>query len=223
MHSAVKEIAELFSRIPPDLDTIDQLIGQSTLTKEELAYLACCLGDQCFGEYGDALNPEVKTITLDHMNSNFLVPSLKLLLKHGLDPNTVSDDRNVMWALRFADAPYVGANALKLLLEAGGDANHYIPAEGEGLFSSVSFDVSYDYDEYDALELHLVHQWLLLMAYGGCYSDGTIPLKMSTGYDVTIFKDFQNYDFHISRRSDEWGDWTMKIFDVHTNKCVATW
>ena len=223
MRSAVKEIAELFSRIPPDLDTIDQLIGRLALTKEELAYLACSLGDQCFCEYYDALNPDVKTITPDHMNSNFLVPSLKLLLKHGLDPNTIYDDENVMWSLSFVNAPNVGANALKLLLEACGDPNHYIPAEGEGLFSSVSFDVSYEYDEYNALGLHLFHQWLLLMAYGGCYRDGTIPLKMNTGYDVTIFRDFQNYDFRISRHSNKWGDWTMEIFDVHTNKCVATW
>jgi len=220
--SNIDKAKELFAAIPPDWETIRRMLAESDFTKEELALIAVDAAESCFCEYSDALNPEVEDITVDTMHSSYLVESLRILLDYGLDPNIVVDDENVMWQAQWIDAPNVGPAALRLLLENGGNPNHLIPAEGESLFDYIAFKVSYD--EYMHEYFHTVQFWLVLMAYGGCWRNGSIPLTMLGDNKVEIFKAFESFDYTIEPLPQEpgkYGCWIMHIFRTDTNEEVA--
>ncbi len=220
----VKQINELFEKAPFDLSGIRQLLSCRKLTESELAELAVGFTKQCFGEYYDALDPEIESVTIENMHSNHIIGAISLLLEFGLDPNTIVDDDNVMWNSMWIDAPHMAASVLKLLLENGGNPNHFIPSEGESLFEYISFKVSYD--EYTHEYFHTVQCWLLLMAYGACWQDGEIPIKMLGGKTVEIFKDIDLYDYEIEPLPQEpgkYGCWIMHIYNVETTEEVAVY
>ena len=222
MGNVLEGAKALFAAIPPDWEKIQDVLSTSKFSKEELALIAIDVTDNCFCEYSDAMNPEVEDVTIDTMHSNYLIDSLQILLDHGLDPNTVVEDENVMWNTQWVDAPDVGAAALRLLLENGGNPNHLIPAEGETLFDYVAFRVSYD--EYLHEWMHTVQCWLVLMAFGGCWHNGNIPLTMLGGNLVGIFKSFEDYDYTIEPLPQEpgkYGCWIMHIFRIETQEEVA--
>lgn len=218
----VELLKELFSSIPPRWDEIRAVLSSRSFSKEELAILAYDVADNCFCEYRDALDPEVEDVTPDMMHSNYLLDSLRLLLEYGLDPNINVKDKNVLWTLQWVDAPNVAASALRLLLEHGGNPNHSMPSEGDTLFEYVAFKVSYD--EYTHDYFHTVQFWLVLMAYGGCWRNGDIPLTMLHGNKVEILKHFELYDYYIEplpQEPSKYGCWIMHIFNTETDEEVA--
>lgn len=222
MREKVDNLKHLFSLIPPDWESAKRILSDASLSKEELAILAADITDDCFCEYSDALNPEVEDLTEDSMHSNYLLSSLQILLDYGLDPNIEVNDENVMWNTQWVDAPNVGASALRLLLENGGNPNHRLPGESETLFEFIAFKVSYD--EYSHQYFHTVQCWLVLMAFGGCWDNGNIPLTMLGNNEVSIFKDFELFDYTIEplpKEPNKYGCWIMHIFRTDTNEEVA--
>jgi len=219
----IEKVKKMLSLIPPDLDGARKELSEAGFSKEELAEIAIDAAYSCFDEYHDALNLEKTGITVDAMNSGYLIETLQILLDHGLDPNTVVDDENVMWLLQYADAPNIGPAALRLLLENGGDPNHVFPADAvETLFEYVTYKVSYD--EYTHEFFHTVQFWLVLLAYGGHWRNGSIPITMLNGYTVEIFKDFESFDYTIEPLPQEpgkYGCWIMHIFRVDNDEEVA--
>lgn len=222
MLNNVEKVKQLFASIPPKWDEIKTILSSEEFSKEDLALIAIDITDDCFCEYRDALNPEVEDVTIDSMHSSYLLDSLYLLLEYGLDPNTIVDDQNVLWNTQWIDAPNVGAAALRLLLENGGNPNHFIPAEHETLFDYLAFKVSYD--EYSHEWLYTVQCWLVLMAFGGCWDDGQIPLTMLGGNNVDVFKSFEDFDYSIEPLPQEpgkYGCWIMHIFRIENSEEVA--
>lgn len=219
---ACQSLIRLFAEIPPDREEIEDTFRQYIFSKEQLAEIAVALAQECFREYCDALDDKVPEVTLDHMNSNHLLESLQQLLNHGLDPNVCvgEDADNVMWDLQFVDTPNIGASAMRLLLENGADPNLKLPPEEESVFDWLDFAVSYDSYTY----VYMVQCWLVLMAYGGCWEDGKIPLTMLNGNTMDIFKNFERYDYSIEMLPQEpgyFGCWIMHIFDKRTKEEVA--
>ncbi len=220
----VKQIKEIFNLTPSDLDKIRILLSIRKLSKEELAELANAFTFDCFCEYRDALNPKVDDVTLENMHSNHIVEAISLLLEFGLDPNIIVSDENVLWNTMWIDAPNIGATVLKLLLENGGDPNHFIPSEFETLFEYIAFKVSYD--EYTHDFFHTFQCWLVLMAFGACWRDGKIPITMLDGKSVDIFKRFELYDYTIEPLPEEpgkYGCWRMHIYNIETKETVAVY
>ncbi|MBQ2677265.1 MAG: hypothetical protein IJF54_07710 [Clostridia bacterium] len=218
----VQQIKEIFWQTPSDLKKIRRLLMMRKFTKDELAELAVGFVGNCFGEYRDALNPEFKFITIENMHSNYVVEAIDLLLEFGLDPNTIVHDENVLWNTKWIDAPNVAASVMRLLLENGGDPNHFIPAEFETLFENITYKVSRDEQENDYL--YTVRCWLLLMAYGGCWRIGKIPITMLNGKSVEIFKEFELYDYgieYLPQESGKYGYWILHIFNIKTKEEVA--
>ena len=218
----VKQIKEIFEQEPSNLDEIRNLLSLRDLTKVELADLAISFTDDCFCEYRDALDPEVESVTIENMHSNYIVEAINMLLAFGLDPNAIFDNDNVMWNAMWIDSPNVAASLMRLLLENGGDPNHLIPAEHETLFEYIAFKVSYDEYTYDYL--HTVQCWLVLMAYGACLRNGEIPLTMLGNKSIEIFKEFEQFDYEIEPLPQEpgkYGCWIMHIFNIHTREEVA--
>lgn len=220
--NAVEKIKKIFDQTPVDLDKIRKLLTSREFTKEELAELANYFTFGCFCEYRDALNPEIDEITLENMKSNYIVDAISLLLEFGLDPNVIVNDENVLHNAMWIDAPNVGATVMRMLLENGGDPNLRIPAESETLFEYIAFKVSYD--EYLHKFFYTVQCWLVLMGYGGCWSNGEIPITMLGGKTVDIFKNFELFDYAIEQLPEEpgkYGLWTMHIYNIETKEEVA--
>lgn len=218
----VERISEIFEETPYNIEEIRKLLLLRQFTEDELAQLAIDFTDYCFCEYYDALNPECESVTIDNMHSNHIVAAIRLLLEFGLNPNTIVNDENVMWNTMFIDTPNVAASVMKVLLESGGNPNHFIPAEGESLFDCISFKVSYN--EYTHKYFYTVQCWLLLMAYGACWQNGKIPLKMLGEKTVDIFKDFELYDYEIEplpQIPNRYGCWIMHIYSIETREEVA--
>ena len=218
----IKQIKELFDQGSSSLDEIRKLLSLREFTKDELAELAVNFTDACFFEYHDALCPEVESVTIENMHSNYVIDAIKMLLEFGLDPNTIFDNDNVMWCTMWITAPNVAASLMRLLLENGGDPNHFMPSEYETLFEYIAFKVSYD--EYTHEYFHTVQCWLVLMAYGACWRDGGIPIAMLGKHSVEIFKNFEQYDYEIEPLPPEpgkYGCWIMHIFNIHTREEVA--
>ena len=117
---------------------------------------------------------------------------------------------------------FLAGAALRLLLEHGGDPNHRIPAEHETLFESIAFEVSYD--RYTHEWFHTVQCWLVLMAFGGCWDEGNIPLTMLGDNRVEMFRDFERFDYIIEplpQDPGKYGCWIMHVFDRETMEKVA--
>ena len=218
----VNQIKKIFEQAPSNLEEIRKLLGLREFTKDELAELAVSFTEDCFCEYSDALDAEVESVAFENMHSNYVVKAIELLLEFGLDPNTIADDDNVMWCTMWIDAPNVAASVMKLLLENGGNPNHFKRSEGESLFEYIAFKVSYD--EYTHDYFHTVQCWLLLMAYGACWEDGSIPLTMLNGKTIDIFKDYEFYDYRIEplpQVENMYGCWIMHIYNRDTQEEVA--
>ena len=221
--NAVEKIKKIFDEKPVAMDEIRSLLSSREFTKEELAEIANYFTDHCFCEYRDALNPEIDEITLENMSSNYIIDAISLLLEFGLDPNVIVNDENALDNAQWIDAPDVGATVMRMLLENGGDPNLWIPTEPETLFEYVAFKVSYD----ECAEYFNIFQcWLVLMAYGGCWSNGEIPITMLGGKTVDIFKNFELFDYAIEQLPKEpgkYGLWRMHIYNIETKEEVAVY
>ena len=161
-------------------------------------------------------------MTIENMHSNYVIEAINMLLEFGLDPNAIFDNDNVLWNAMWIDSPNVAASLMRLLLENGGDPNHFIPAEHDTLFEYIAFKVSYD--EYTHDYYHTVQCWLVLMAYGACWRNGEIPLTMLGNKSVEIFKEFEQFDYEIEplpQEAGKYGCWIMHIFNIHTREEVA--
>ena len=191
----VKQVKEIFKQSPSNLGKIRKTLSIRNFSKEELSELAIDFTDDCFCEYHYAFDTEVEYVTLKDMHSNYITQAISLLLEFGLDPNTIVEENNVLWNTIWMDAPNTAASVLKLLLENGGDPNHFIPADRETLFDYITFKISYD--EYTHEYFHTFQCWLLLMAFGACWGDDEIPITMLEGKSVEIFKEFKLYDYEI--------------------------
>ena len=91
----LNQIKRQFNNTPSDLVTLEKLLSIRKLTSNELASLAIEFVSNCFCEYRDALNPEIPSLTVENMHSNHIIDAIKLLLKFGLNPNTIVDEENV--------------------------------------------------------------------------------------------------------------------------------
>lgn len=222
MRMEVEQAKRLFSQIPPDWHGIDNLLQRVAFSSEELAVMAVHVASDCFCEYRDTLADAAGAVAADALHSHYLVQSLRVLLSHGLDPNTVCDDcENVLWDIQYVDAPGVAAAAMRLLLENGGNPNHAFQEEPETLFEHVDFAVSYDAYTHDYL--HVVQCLLLLMAYGGRLRNGTVPITMLGGHDVRIFKDVERFSYTIEQPQEQGvcNCRIMHIYDTETGMEAA--
>lgn len=219
-----QDLIQLFAQIPPDREEIESVFRTYDFSPEQLAEIAYETVGDCEREYRDALDDAFPDVTLENMHSDHLLDSLRQLLEHGWNPNLCFGEYhdNAMWDLQYVDAPNIGAAAMRLLLENGADPNLHMPGESETLFEFVEFKVADD--SYTHEYVYVVQCVLVLLAYGGCWEDGSIPLTMLNGNRVDIFRDFEHYDYVIEmlpQKPGYFGCWIMHIFDTRTKEVVA--
>jgi hypothetical protein len=174
---------------PVDFFRLNRLLYEWKPPAVALSEIANILGDLCAYEFADASDDG--NIVEENLMGFYLPEILQLLLSYGMDPNEHFDSNNIMAQLQWVDYKDCAVRSLKLLLESGGNPN--LSVDGESLFEHVNTVVSYDQYE----DEYLVKFWLLLMAYGGCWENGEIPLTMAEGYAVEIFKNHEDYVYTI--------------------------
>lgn len=222
MRGDVELAKKMFAQVPPDWGKIDALLSETRFSDEELAAIAIDLTDDCFCEYRDAMNEDLPDITPETMHSNYLMQSLRTLLAHGLNPNTIYNDENVLWNIQYVDAPGVAGSAMRLLLENGGNPNLYFPADGETLYNYISGKISFD--EIDDEYFNIFQCWIVLLAYGGGQSGENVPLTMLNGHGIDMLRDFEHYDFTVEPLSQDagyQGRCRMHIYNKNTGEDVA--
>lgn len=228
MRKVVKNLKELFLALPPRWNDIEDILSKNILHEAEMAELAYSVAEECFCEYSDALyycDEDESKIDYSLLHSTYLLQSLKILLQYGLNPNAETEDgHNVMGQVRYVNSPNVAASAMRLLLENGANPNLMTSNEAESTFQELDFEVGDD--EYlNHSNRRITFQcWLVMIAYGACYLNGEIPIKMLNNYPVSIFKNFENYDYEIEmlpQKEGYYGCWIMHVLDMRTGEKVA--
>ncbi len=164
----IEEILSCLKDLPPDFSRVKVLFEEFRLPSIALARIALDIAHSCFCEYRDAL--EKGDVAVEKLLSFYLPEILELLLAHGMNPNEIIDEDNIMNTLQWIDYEDCAAKCLKLLLESGGNPN--IVTEDESLFEFVSFRVGYD----DCENKSLVKFWLVLMAYSTASIAMAVPM-----------------------------------------------
>ena len=209
---AVERLKALFAEIPPRWAQIGDLFSRCEFTPEELAEAAVDVTDNCFDEYSQALDPSCPSVSVDRMHTPYVIPSLAILLEHGLDPNSEVRSENAMWNTQWINAPDIGAGALRLLLESGGDPNLIV--NGDSIFEYVDYRIADEDEGFDRDYDCLFQCWLVLMGYGGCWKKGEAPVRMLNGNDVRIFRNFEFFDFWIERLASADGKSSRLIMHI---------
>ncbi len=232
----IKELISRLTDLPPDFDSIRKLLDDWNLRSEVLSMVAyTIIDDYCFCEYRDAVGDGYAPPSPDQHNGNgvlfekklvsyYLPDILTLLLKYGMNPNDVIgenfDRDNVIGALRYVDYKDCAAHCAKILLEHGGEPNLIV--DESSIFTSVDFDMVFDINEaYD--RPYQIRHWLVLIAYGGRLKNGELPLQMTDGFDVDIFKYYNDFSWkkRLYKTPENKTSWMMHIYETSTGIEVA--
>ena len=223
---AAGELLELLLALPPKLEEARLLLESERISAADIDLAAFRYVEACQWEAHDALGetPDPRRGTVPGLHSTYLPEVLSLLLDYGLDPNTVIDDYELMHLLFFVDNEYLGADALALLLERGGDPEWTVDEEsGESSYDVIFFDISAgasknpDRRVYD----YMVHYWMVLLGYG---AGAKTPVNVFSQCPAYVYFDelqFSTSDL-IAHRNYRWGlsfvpgrgeGWSLHIFD----------
>ena len=156
------------------------------------------------------------------INTHPLMKILEMLLEKGLDPGVCLDheyETNVMCELQWVDLPYLGAAAMRLLLEYGADP-YVIDSDGMDLFTNVDGSVAIDIDlvPYDILQT-TIQTWFVLVGYGG-RPEKTEPFHLYPGHTYDELKEFEFFDYVIIYDLEKKEN-IMHITDIRTGEEIG--
>ncbi|MFB0921471.1 MAG: hypothetical protein QMB62_11430 [Oscillospiraceae bacterium] len=206
-------------QIPPNFQRIKDELDSGGYSAENVSMAALQFVADCSSECIEMSYQNRKvhdSIDVSGFHSTYVCDIICLLLNYGLNPNAIFENYNIMQELKHINNEYLGADALALLLEHGGDANLMI--DGETLFSSVDFDVIFDaFNQEDRSRFDaLVHFWFVLLGYGAAPENGTSPIDTFDDFDIRNLKNHREYTFGLSRIPCRGENWSLHIFDRNT-------
>ena len=216
-------LLEKLTAIPPDLKEIKNIINEGKYSAEDVSIIGAVFIYNSCG-YMDTSDP-LNYIPIEP-HSPYIYDAVKLLLKHGLDPNLVYDQINIMQSLLSVATPYVAADTLALLLENGGRVD--LEVDGDRIFDDLDFDIIFGAYNQEARCFYdsWVHCWMVMIGYGARLKDGSIPVETykvfdekyieSSPFDPALLKEHQNYTFGISNVPGRGENWSLHIFDRRT-------
>lgn len=211
---------------PVQKQKIEEYIINNNMDSESVTRTAIKLCDNVMFSYGDYICENQKEPLPEELSTYGLVELFDILLKYGLDANLVICDdginyKNVIQELQYIDDGDIGAKILRNILSKNGYPNFLI--DGHDFFeefdSDFIFDIQMDLYPYKWQVDVVFRFWLVLIGFGGKIKNGVCPVKTQNNFRVENFIEFENYDYKIERKSN---DWTMHIFNKETQKIVAT-
>lgn len=161
-------------------------------------------------------------IFMNKINTHPLMKILEMLLEKGLDPSVClnhEDETNVMCELRWIDVPFLGAAAMRLLLEHG--ASLYVSdSDGLDMFTDIDSDISIDIDllPYDILQT-TIQIWFVLVGYGG-RPKKVEPFHLNPGHTYDELKEFEFFDYEIVHDKEKKENF-MHITDIRTGEEIG--
>ena len=164
---------------------------------DELNRAACAYAFQCMDDYNTLGDDRPRGEIVPGRISSHYYDAIEIMLAFGLDPNGIIPGGdlgyNIMSETRYVVNGYEGARTLDLLLRHGGDPN--IRLEGFSLIRDINFDVYFDRKERDdrAGFDALFHYWLVLLSAGARLEDGSLPVDVAEGFDISKLRDHTNY------------------------------
>lgn len=196
----------MLTTLPPSFESAAHFLATEKFTSDEVTRVAIEYVDECFCEVSDLTlinaTPRSKEVVPD-LHSTYIVDVIKFLLPHGMDPNGIHEDCNIMDGLKYVDNEFLAADAMALLLEHGGNVNLVI--DGEELFRSINFDIFFDaVEQYDRHHYaSLVHLWMVLIGYGARMDTKAFRVfkefDSAEYFDLNKLKKHRNYYFGLSR------------------------
>ncbi len=206
-----QQLEKALISIPPQYGEADEILAKQAIAPEELAKIATGLMNECFGEqlpYRESLQDLVDENTY----CSHIYKVMQYLFSKGYDPNIVVDDDCAMNNIMFLNYPEsLAPKLMRLFLEHGADPNLVVGREG--VFEYIDYSLSVD----RYMERSVVYCWLVLMAYGARLGK-ELPITMYDGFDVTIFKRFEDYSYYEITPSEQignwFGRWKMRIYET---------
>ncbi len=215
------------------LDALKIALQTGAYSKEDINIAAYKYVDDCQNDLMDdnwEIHHNGQGEVVPGYESSHMLEAITTLLEYGLDPNTIftealtedlSEQYNIMQALRYIDNGYVAADTLAVILENGGDPSIII--DGNSFVRDVNFDPQFDLNNqedrirYDAL----VHFWMVLVGYGARLEHGEACVDPCGNFDVSSLRNHRNYYYgaiHSDRSND---NMEICFFDKETNWEVA--
>lgn len=217
-----ERLLELLMAAPPDINGIEEYIESNKCSKADITIAAMMFIDACDERFCNEVE-----CGLDRGNEHisFLYDVLATLIKYGVDPNMIYDDRNIMESLCYI-GKYEGADLLSILLDGGGRFD--VEIHGERLFDIVDFDVIFGAVEMDDRELYdaIVHCWMVMIGHGARLAEGDVVevfVDDNTGklFDLFRLKDHRKYSAFLSNVPSRENGWSLHIVDNDTMWEVA--
>ena len=217
-----QELFQPIIKLPPDFAAAEKVLSEKTFTAAEITRAALAFAKEAIFDAGEFAwqngIPHTEAI-MPNLHSTYIVEIIGFLLPHGLDPNAICDDENIMNILKYIDNEYLAADALMLLLEHGGRYDLWIPGEMNELSGSLYFDVWCDIGEQRNRQRFsaLVHCLMVLIGYGARMKENAVKtfreFDSSVLFDPVKLKDHRNYSFCVAYVEDSPA---ISIFDKKT-------
>ncbi len=238
--SKTQESNELLRQIlimPTDLSAIEHLLKEKNYNSDVISRAGFDYAEKCIDEADQYIFDHRKELQYSRAFlfpdrlSTYMPEVFELLLKYGLNPNSVCDEKTIMSRVSTVYNGYVAADTLALLLGYGGDPYLEV-GDNDCLFVNIDFDVIFDALNMNHRFIHdaKVHCWFVLLGYSdNQYREKklvTVFSERRSDCDLENFKlsdlrDHRNYTFGISNVPGSAGNWSLHIIDKRTSWEVA--
>lgn len=188
-------LKELFNCDKPDIEQIRSEIVSKNISPTDLAYAFIAYLDDNVWEYADLLNTSSNP-TEEEVNGLRTAHSpeiLRLLIEYQMDLNACFNTMPLLDSIVFIDIPHIPPILEKMALENGCNGNvvHDVECFLEFLDGEISFSLMEEHLQY-RLE-YLFTMYMIALGYGCTFEDGTVPVEVLDGFNLSNFKEYQNY------------------------------
>ena len=226
MTTYIDGLYELCKEQPFDTEKIKRYIENNNMNGEAVTRAALKLCDHGTFSYSDYIYMNEKEPQPEELSTYNWELLFNVLIDNGLDANLVTCDdginyENILQSVLYFDDGDLSARLLRNILSKGGTPNVVI--DNTPFFVEVDADFIIDIDM--GLYPHkwqvdnAFRSWLVLIGFGGIIKDGKLPINMRDGYAPYIFKEFEKFDYRITRTEK---DFELEIIEKETNTVVAT-
>lgn len=213
-------LKELFCCDRPDIEQIRAEILSKNISPTDLAYAFISYLDDYIWEYADLLREnscpaeeEINSLHTAHSPEIF-----KLLIEHQMDLNACFDTMSLLDSFVFIDIPHIPPILEKMALENGCDGNaiHDTECFLEFLEGEIDFALM---EEHYRVE-YLFTMYMIALGYGCTFQDGTIPIEVLDGFDLSNFKEYQNYGVESFKNESD-GRTLYRFYEKASHKIVV--
>lgn len=206
--------------LPPDWGAAENLLQSEHFTSDEITRVAIEYADACDWDatnYASEHNIPHTYEFIPNLHSSYLCGVISLLLPYGLNPNAIYEGEHLMKKVAYVNNELVGADALALLLENGGD--YMLCTDDEPFFKEIDFHVFFaSVEQYHRpTYASLVHLWMVMIGYGArCGEDKMQVFKEFDKTEYFSFDKLRNHRDYYFGLSHLEGDYAISIYDKDT-------